>query len=279
MKKLVLILAVALVFGFSANASALITPNETTVDLNVYNAIETLLSTTYGSNAAVDFLQASPDEYWHNFSTEDMPGGYIAIGVSAGNLNSLSVFRPPTPGTLIPTDLTLIGNADLFFDDGINMFGTGTIGDPYKLVAESVLPGENFGWALESFTGPLDSLSLENTWYSDPGLNSDKLDHMLSYHLGDLAGDTVYILLPIDGDTCEEGEVEITNADGTFCRLSYTFDDPFLIAWEDLPNLGDGDYNDMLYLVDRVRPIPEPISMLLFGSGLFGLIGLRRKQS
>ena len=88
---------------------------------------------------------------------------------------------------------------------------------------------------------------------------------MLTYHLADLAG------------------VQVWLCDDAACKnpTTYTYADPFLIAWEDLhkddPDF-DSDYNDMLYLVDRVRPIPEPISMLLFGSGLFGLIGLRRKQ-
>lgn len=252
MKKLVLILAVTMILAFSVNAMALITPNETTVDLNVYNAINTLLGTVYGSNAAVDFLQTSPDALWHDFSTVDMPGGYIAIGVSAGNLNTLRVYDVTDEGTKIEV-LSDIGDLDEFFGA---TFGTGTFADPYKIAAESVFSsGENFGWSLLSEDGS------DYVWDSDPSKNSDGLDHMLSYHLGALAGNTIYLC----GDDCSDPE-------------SYTFVDPFLIAWEDLPNLGDGDYNDMLYLVDRVAPIPEPISMLLFGSGLFGLMGLRRKQ-
>ena len=65
----------------------------------------------------------------------------------------------------------------------------------------------------------------------------------------------------------------------------YTFSgSPFLLTWEDLPfasgRLGDEDYDDMIYLVDRVAPpppVPEPGILLLLGAGLLGLLTLRRK--
>jgi hypothetical protein len=89
---------------------------------------------------------------------------------------------------------------------------------------------------------------------------------MVSYHLAALKGETVYIDLGAGA-------------------IPYTFYDPFLIGFEDLPygfegkpTLGDEDYNDTIFLVDRVRPIPEPMSMLLMGSGLVGLVGLRKRK-
>ena len=54
-------------------------------------------------------------------------------------------------------------------------------------------------------------------------------------------------------------------------NMDMTFTNPYLIAWEDL-NLGDKDYNDIMYLVDA-SPVPLPPSVLLFLSGMVGLMG------
>jgi hypothetical protein len=55
----------------------------------------------------------------------------------------------------------------------------------------------------------------------------------------------------------------------------------FILAFEDLSNPGsDQDYNDFVVMVESVSPhsVPEPSAMLLFGTGIAGLVGIRRKK-
>jgi hypothetical protein len=95
-----------------------------------------------------------------------------------------------------------------------------------------------FGFYLGNANGPL--------FYSDATKNSDSADHMVSY-----AG---------------------TGANG----LSVGH---HILAFEDTASSNwDWDYNDMVLMVESVKPVPEPATMLLFGTGIASLAGVIRRR-
>ncbi len=91
----------------------------------------------------------------------------------------------------------------------------------------------------------------DQTWYSEDWRNVDLADHMKVYR---------------------------TRLDGQLVAHSY------LLAWEDLPNLGDADFQDMVIRIDGVQavggsaaPVPEPATVIFFALGLAATgLGMRR---
>jgi len=97
-----------------------------------------------------------------------------------------------------------------------------------------------FGFYFGVYTGGVNDTTLDYTWYTDKSLNKDSLEHIRT--LRNLTGDNVTIYL------------------------------------DDQYGGGDRDFNDMIVSGIDVKPVPEPATMLLFGTGLIGIAALGRKK-
>jgi hypothetical protein len=194
------------------------------------------------NNEDVDDRFVEPDYVWG-----PSDGGEITIlliGLTAGNSNTLGFYSDLGIGD---NRTSLLGPIS-----GFGFKGKGTAADPFGYGTTMSLPSQ-FGWYLQSNN---------NLFFSEPGLNTqDNLDHMMTFSLPELNQETFYYLS--GGET---KEVSVSDA--------------YLLAWEDLMNGGDNDYDDMMYLVANVAPTPtpEPGTVFLLGSGLFGLVVYGRKR-
>ena len=254
--------------------SGVATPNSGSGEYEIYSSVNALLGTSYTNNAQLD-----PLEYTGNTSTwtQTGNGGYDVIGVGAAATNTLEVYNAATPGTLISP----LGTSFTGVPGGAT--GNGSAASPYIGTSAVFAPGTQFGFAISSSyssaynVGVNGAFNSTNILYSNPAYNSfsnpavaDNYDHMLTYNLSALNGTTMYVLDPNTGLTTD-----------------VTLENPYLLAFEDQPiNFANGsqsdmDYNDLTVLVNGVAPVPEPVTVALFGVGLLAMAGfaMRRKFS
>jgi len=95
-----------------------------------------------------------------------------------------------------------------------------------------------------------------DTFYSDTALNEDNFDHMVAFQ----GNDTQDVKLHPD------------------LNAGLWTDNEFILAFEDKLGGGDKDYQDLVLMVESVEPVPEPTTLILFGSGLLGLCAYARKR-
>jgi len=203
---------------------------------DIYDAVNQLLGTSLTDNEQLDPRFIQPDYVW-----QELNGQIALIGLTAGNSNTIGYYTDLGGGT--------VQTAILGPFSGFGFLGDGTSANPYPSQTFSVdLTPSLYGWYLNS-SGTM--------WYSESGLNPSGWDHLMTFDMPELAGETIYVKI---GDTV----------------TTWTFEHPYLLAWEDL-NLGDQDYDDMIYLVDKVMPVPVPGTVLLGILGL-GVVGLKLRK-
>lgn len=123
-----------------------------------------------------------------------------------------------------------------------NLFSVGT-GSSYSTQTASFISTSSFNWAITT-TGSWGNY----VWSSDVSSNYDLTDHMVTYYI-----------------------------------TSGAYTGSWVIGFEDIPGSDsgfDGDYNDLVVLVQNAYPDPNPVpipsAVILFGSGIISLMGIRR---
>ncbi len=197
------------------------------------------------STTNVNTDQVAGDKYWNLTAS----GGSVAtmiieIAGYAGQ-NEFGIYEATNPSNKV----TLFHGGDQAGD-----FVTVSIkanGNVYLSTAGSspvtTFSGPTFGYFLKSPT---------TTFYSNDALNSDAADHMVAY----------------------QGKGQTVTTPGNYPG-EWT-NNEYILAWEDLAAPGaDFDFDDMVVMVESVKPVPEPTTLGLMGLGLMSLAFAARRRN
>lgn len=249
MKKLTKqILAFLAVSAFALPASAIVIGPGTVGE----DSLQTILNniTVDGDSSvdvANDWLSDDSDSYWSSTASGGSVATYIIEIAGNADTNTFGIYDINDASNSVTvfagaastgTQVTI----SIRFDGSVYLNGSDT-GKDFSLIDGG---NDAFGFFLGTTGG---------NFYSDTSLNADGFDHLAVYQ----GTNTDTIQIP------------------GFTPGTWT-DNEFLLAWEDLAGGGDGDYNDLVLMVESIEPVPEPAILSLLALGLIGVGAARRRQ-
>ncbi len=220
------------------------TANATPVNVSGGNGEQTLADyfTSEGWNIDPNADQISPDTTWHITEEGSNATALMKLEISSNaNSNKFGIYDSTGKHVQL-----FDGSAEAQDKATIGFIASGLFVTFYDFDGNITTSS---GHEISSTFGFYIETSSSKKFYSDYAQNSDgQADHMVAF-----AG---------------------TGANGLSVNHS-------ILAFEDAPSTSwDYDYNDMVIMVESMSPVPEPTTMLLFGTGLAGLAGVaRRKRS